>query len=106
MHFPPGPGRDPARLAAAHADGNASERWLQLRDGVRLEQADEQVDTERARLDGRDRHVRGDAPVTVRGRGYVLTGPGFVLDPDDRTVRIDGGARLRAGAPAGEGAAN
>jgi hypothetical protein len=106
VHFPPEPGRDAARLEAARATGNASERWLQLEDGVLLRQADERVETQRARLDGRDRHVRGDAPVTVRGRGYVLTGPGFVLDPDDRTVRIDHGARLRAGGPAPEETAN
>jgi hypothetical protein len=100
VQFPPAPGREAASLRASRGTGNASERWFQLDGGVHGEQGTDVVTTERARYDGKDRLVRGDAEVLVRGEGYVLEGPGFTLDPDDRKVRIDGGATLRAGSAA------
>jgi hypothetical protein len=98
VDFPPAPGRQSARFSASHGTGNASDRWFLLDAGVRAEQAGHVVTTERARFDGWDRLVRGDAPVQVRGERYLLQGPGFTLDPAARTVRIEDGARLRAGA--------
>jgi hypothetical protein len=93
--FPAAGGRPPAAVTAARGVGNASRRWFQVEGGVRATQGEEVVETERARFDGADRLVRGDAPVTVRGPAYVLEGPGFTLDPDERTVRMDRGALLR-----------
>ena len=104
VNFPPAADRPPAVLTAVSGVGNASERWFQLQDGVRGTQGDDVVETARARLDGNDRLVRGDSEVTVRGPGYALHGPGFVLDPDARTVRVEGGARLRAAGAAPGGA--
>jgi hypothetical protein len=103
VRFPPAAGREEARVTAARGTGNASKRWFQVEGGVQAVQGDEVVETERARFDGADRLVRGDAPVTVRGPAYVLDGPGFTLDPDDRTVRMDRGAALRIDTPAGAG---
>lgn len=101
VRFPPADGRPEAAVTAARGVGNASKRWFQVEGGVRAVQGDEVVETERARFDGTDRLVRGDAPVTVRGPAYVLEGPGFTLDPDDRTVQMDRGAALRIDTPAG-----
>lgn len=103
VDFPPAQGREPARLDAARGEGSATARWFQLEGGVTLVQGADRVETERARFDGKDRLVRGDAPVTLRGDGYALRGPGFTLDPDARTVRMDGGAALRTGPGAGTG---
>jgi hypothetical protein len=97
VEFPPAPGREAARLDAARGTGSATERWFQLEGGITLVQGSDRVETERARFDGKDRLVRGDAPVTLRGDGYSLAGPGFTLDPDARTVRMAGGAALRTG---------
>jgi len=99
VQCPPAAGREEAQLEAARGTGSATERWFQLEGGVVLVQGSDRVDTERARFDGTDRLIRGDAPVTLRGDGYVLAGPGFTLDPDARTVRMAGGAALRTGAP-------
>jgi hypothetical protein len=101
VRFPPVGGREEAVVTADRGVGNASTRWFQVDGGVRAVQGDEVVETERARYDGDDRLVRGDAPVTVRGPAYVLEGPGFTLDPEDRTVRMDRGAALRIDSPAG-----
>lgn len=101
VDFPPAAGREAARLDSLRGTGSANERWFQLEGGVTAVQGPDRVETERARFDGQDRLVRGDAPVTLRGEGYVLHGPGFTLDPDARTVRVDRGAVLRTGAPAG-----
>lgn len=97
VQFPPASGREAARLDAARGTGSATERWFQLEGGIALVQGSDRVETERARFDGKDRLVRGDAPVTLRGEGYTLSGPGFTLDPDARTVRMDRGAALRTG---------
>jgi LPS export ABC transporter protein LptC len=100
VDFPPSAGREASHLDALRGTGNATARRFQLEGGVRAVQGSDRVDTERARFDGNDRLVRGDDHVILRGEGYVLEGPGFTLDPDARTVRIDGGAALRTG-PAG-----
>jgi hypothetical protein len=97
VDFPARDSREPARLTAASGTGNASDRWFEARGGVRVVQGDDEVVTDRARWSSADRLVRGDAPVRVSGPDYVLEGPGFTLDPDQRTVRIEGGAALRAG---------
>jgi hypothetical protein len=96
VNFAAGPGRQPAHLSADLGRGNASDRWFELEGAIRIRQGDDLIATERARYDGRDGLVRGDAPVTLTGPGYRLDGPGFTLDPEGRTVRVDGGASLRA----------
>jgi hypothetical protein len=101
VDFPPADEREAARVTAARGKGNATTRWFQAEGGVRAEQGDDVVETERARFEGKDRLVRGDAPVTVHGDAYVLSGPGFTLDPDERTVRIEGGASLGVRADGG-----
>ena len=101
VEFPAAPARVAATVVAARGTGNASARWFQVEGGVRATQGAEVVETERARFDGSENLVRGDAPVTVRGQAYSLRGPGFTLHPDQRTVRIDGGARLEVAAPGG-----
>jgi len=98
IQFPPAAGREEARLEAARGTGSATERWFQLEGGVVLVQSSDRVDTERARFDGTSRLITGDVPVTLRGDGYVLAGPGFTLDPDARAVQMAGGAALRTGA--------
>lgn len=100
VDFPPAGGREASLLDALVGTGSAADRWFQLEGDVRAVQATDRVDTERARFDGKDRLVRGDAPVTLRGEGYVLQGPGFTLDPDARKVRVDGGAALQTGTAA------
>jgi hypothetical protein len=99
VDFPDRDGRQPARLTAARGEGNASERWFELEGGILIRQAGDEVATERARYDDWLGLVRGDAPVTVSGEAYRLQGPGFTLDPEARTVRVEGGADLRTGAP-------
>ena len=101
VRFPAAEGRPEAAVTAARGVGNASKRWFAVEGGVRAVQGEDVVETERARFDGADRLVRGDAPVTLRGPAYLLAGPGFTLDPDDRTVRMDRGAALRVESPAG-----
>jgi hypothetical protein len=106
VDFPAAPGREAARLYATRGKGSATARWFQAEGGVTLVQGTDRVDTERARFDGQDRLLRGDAPVVLHGDGYALEGPGFTLDPEAGTVRIDGGAELRTGRGPGENAAN
>jgi hypothetical protein len=96
IRFPAAPGREEALVTAALGHGNLAERWFQAEGGVRAVQGDDLAKTERARFSSAEGVVRGDSPVEVSGPGYQLTGPGFVLDPRARTVRIDGGAAIRA----------
>jgi hypothetical protein len=96
IKFPPKAERQEALVTAARGHGNLAERWFQAEGGVVASQGDDVAETERARFSSAEGLVRGDSPVEVRGSGYRLTGPGFTLDPTARTVRIDGGAAIRA----------
>ena len=99
--FPARPGRAEARFEAGQATGNVRERRFEAAGGVRGTQAGQVATTERARYARADGLVRGDQPVEVRGPAYTLAGPGFALDPRDGVMRVEGGARVVAGAGAG-----
>jgi len=83
-----------ARLLAPRARGNARTRDLLAEGGLRLERGPDVATTEEARYDPDDRLVHGGWPVAVRGPGWVLEGPGFLLDPAAGRLQIRGGVRL------------
>ncbi len=95
--FPAEFGAAETRLEARRASGNSRARDLLAQGGVRLVQGGEVATTDEARYDPEDGLVHGDRPVVIRGRGYALAGPGFVLDPRASTLTVQGGARLDAG---------
>lgn len=96
IKFPARAGREEASMTAARGHGNLAERWFQAEDGVEALQGDDAARTQRARYSRAEGLVRGDSQVVVSGPGYRLSGPGFTLDPRERTVRIEGGAVIRA----------
>jgi LPS export ABC transporter protein LptC len=96
IKFPSTAQREEATATAARGHGNLAERWFVAEGGVTAVQGDDAARTERARYSRAEGIVRGDSPITVSGPGYQLTGPGFALDPRTRTVRVDGGAKIRA----------
>jgi hypothetical protein len=66
--------------------------------GVRGEQAGQVALTEEARYTAEDGVIRGDKPIQVRRAGrFTARGPGFVLDPRDQVLHIEGGAKVEAG---------
>lgn len=83
-----------ARLFAPRARGNVRSRDLLAQGGLRLERGLDLATTEEARYDPDDRLVHGGWPLAVRGPGWVLEGPGFVLDPATGRLQIPGGVRL------------
>jgi hypothetical protein len=95
--LPEGGGRPEVRISAPIGQGNARSRDFLAKGGVRLERSTDVAETEEARYEGEDGLVHGDRPVAVRGRGYALEGPTFVLDPRSGLMDIQGGARLDAG---------
>jgi hypothetical protein len=97
VRFPASPGRDEARLLAAAGHGNLKARWFVAEGGVRASQASQVADTEWARYDAADGLVRGDAPVTMRGPGFIAEGAGFIFDPHEATVHLTGGTHVVAG---------
>jgi hypothetical protein len=91
----PDAGDSPApRLLAPRARGNARTRDLLAEGGLRLERGPDVATTEQARYDPDDRLVHGGRPVAVHGPGWVLEGPGFVLDPAAGRLQIRGGVLL------------
>lgn len=103
VSFPAGEGPSP-RLTAPRVRGNARTRDLLAEGGLRLTRGPEVATTEEARYDPDDRLVHGTWPVSVRGPGWTLEGPGFLLDPATSRLQIAGGVRLVAQAlPGGTG---
>jgi LPS export ABC transporter protein LptC len=94
--LPGAPGRAAALVSAPRARGNARSRDLLASGGVRLTRGADLAETEEARYEGADGLVHGDRPISIRGPGYALDGPGFVLDPRAERMDILGGARLVA----------
>ncbi len=91
----PEAGDGPApRLLAPRARGNARTRDLLAEGGLRLERGPDVATTEEARYDPDDRLVHGSWPVAIRGPGWTLEGPGFLLDPATGRLQILGGVRL------------
>jgi hypothetical protein len=65
---------------------------------VRGEQGGQVALTEEAHYSAKDGLVRGDRPIEVRRAGrFTARGPGFVFDPAEQVLRIEGGARVVAG---------
>jgi hypothetical protein len=95
--FPPTPGRDAVRATAAEGEGSLRTRDFTGWGGLTLDRGGDVAVTEAARYSGSDEMIRGDRPITVKGRAYTLEGPGFGLDPRTGELTIDGGARLVAG---------
>jgi len=100
--FPAVDGGPDARLTAPRGGGNARGREFLATGGVRLVRGADVATTEEARYLGSDGLVHGEHPIEVQGRGYVLAGPRFVVDPRVQALRVEGGAGLVAG---GRGAA-
>jgi lipopolysaccharide export system protein LptC len=94
----PRPG-EPVHIEAAAGEGNLSSREFTASGGITVSRGDDAARTDRARFEPADRGglVRGDDPVVVEGRGYRLTGTGFVLDPATGVISVRGRARLVAG---------
>lgn len=88
------------KLDAARAAGNPRTRDLSAGGGVRFERGEEVAVSDEARYDPGDRRVHGDRSLELRGPGYVLAGPTWLLDLSSGDVRVLGGAHLAAG---GEG---
>lgn len=99
--FPGGEGPAP-RLAAPRVRGNTRSRDLVAEGGLRMERGPDVATTEEARYDPDDRLVHGAWPVQVRGTGWTLDGPGFLLDPASGRLQIGGGVRLEVRQPPGE----
>jgi lipopolysaccharide export system protein LptC len=100
-------GATPVRITAPVGQGSLATREFEATGGVVVARGEDSARTERARYepaqegDEGDGLVRGDDPVTVLGRGYKLTGNGFVLDPSEGTIVVRGRANLVAGLPGG-----
>ena len=93
VSFPAGEGPAP-RLTAPRVRGNARTRDLLAEGGLRAERGPDVATTEEARYDPEDRLVHGTWPVAIRGPGWTLDGPGFILDPATSRLQIGGGVRL------------
>jgi lipopolysaccharide export system protein LptC len=100
-------GATPVRVTAPEGQGSLATRRFEATGGVVVARGDDAARTERARYepaeegDEGDGVVRGDDPVTVTGRGYRLTGNGFVLDPTEGNIVVRGRASLLAGLKGG-----
>jgi lipopolysaccharide export system protein LptC len=103
----PRAGAIPVLVTAPAGQGSLATREFEATGGVVVTRAGDTARTERARYEPAEEGdegeglVRGDDPVTVAGRGYQLTGNGFVLDPADGTIVVRGRASLVAGLPGG-----
>ena len=94
----PGP-REPIRITAPAGRGNLASHEFSASGGLTISRGDDAGRTERARFEPRQGGglVLGDQPVVVEGRGYRLTGTGFVLDPAAGEILVRGHPRLVAG---------
>jgi hypothetical protein len=96
--FPGTATRPAARVTAARGTGNVKARRFLATGGVRGEQAGQVAVTEEARYTADEGVIRGEKPIQVQRAGrFTARGPGFVLDPRDQVLRIEGGARVVAG---------
>jgi len=89
----------PVRITTPLAGGNAHTREFFAAEGIRFVQAGTVATTGEAQYTPGDGLVRGARPITVRGAGYSLDGPGFVLDPRTGRLEVQGGTRAVAGEP-------
>ncbi len=88
------------RISAPAGEGVLASRRFFASGGVTIARGDDVARTDRARFEPDARGgglVEGDGPVVVEGRGYRLTGVGFVLDPATGEIAVSGPARLLAG---------
>ncbi len=88
------------RISAPAGEGVLSSRLFWASGGVSITRGDDVARTDQARYEPGARGgglVRGDGPVVVEGRGYRLTGVGFVLDPSSGEMAVNGPAQLLAG---------
>lgn len=87
------------RVSAPAGEGVLSSRLFWASGGVAMSRGDDVARTDQARYEpgGRGGLVRGEGPVVVEGRGYRLTGVGFVLDATSGEIQIRGPAQLLAG---------
>ncbi len=94
VSFPEAGDGETPRLVAARARGNSRTRAFLAEGGVRVQQGPDEAVTEEARYDPGERLIRGDRPTTLRGPGWALTGPGFLLDPAAKRLELGEGVRL------------
>lgn len=97
VSFPGAGDGETPRLVASRARGNSRTRSFLAEGGLRVEQGPDEAITEEARYDPGDRLIHGDRPTTLQGPGWVLKGPGFVLDPARRRLELGEGVRLDVG---------
>jgi hypothetical protein len=97
VRLPGRPGEADTVLTSATAQGNLRASELTAAGGVTATRGPVTARTARVRWDGSERLIQGEEPVTLRGPGYLLHGPGFELDPDAGTVQITGPGTFRAG---------
>lgn len=94
VSFPGAGDGETPRLLAPRVRGNSRTRSLLAEGGLRLQQGPDEAITEEARYDPGDRLIHGDRPITLQGPGWMLKGPGFVLDPARRRLELGEGVRL------------
>ncbi len=93
-------GKSRLRIAAPAGEGVLSSQLFSASGGVTIASGDDVARTYRARYEPGGHGggiVRGDDAVVVEGRGYRLTGVGFVLDPSSDEMSVRGPAQLVAG---------
>jgi Lipopolysaccharide-assembly, LptC-related len=94
VRFPATSSRGESDIHAARGSGNVKQHDFTAWGGVRAEQAGQVAVTSEARYSASDGLVRGDKPVEVRNSRLTVRGPGFILDPRDQILHIEGGAHV------------
>jgi hypothetical protein len=92
IQIPGRTGEPDLAIEAPEGAGNLKERRFNVWGGVVARRARDVGRTERAHY--QDGLVEGETPVTIRGQGWSLDGPGFTAEPDSGLVRIRGGGKL------------